>query len=304
MPLLLNLKMLKVSQLFVYPIKSLPGIAVNEASVTEKGFEHDRRWMLVDANNRFISQREAPQMTQLLVSIEDIGLRITHRTNDKSITIPFGSISLGRGKFTVWDDTCTGEYVSDEADKWFTNVLGLNCRLVYMPDDNSKRKVDPNYAPENTVTSFSDAYPFLIIGQSSLDDLNSRLPEPLPIDRFRPNIVFTGGEPFEEDLMESFSIAGINFYGVKLCARCVIITINQNSGSKGKEPIKTLASYRSKNNKIYFGQNLVHEGNGKITVGDELHVKSLHKEERFIIPECTEKSTPIDIEKTFGIIVE
>ncbi|MDB5009085.1 MAG: hypothetical protein JWP45_3478 [Mucilaginibacter sp.] len=303
MPVLLNLKMLKVSQLFVYPVKSLPGIAVNQTTVTEKGFEHDRRWMLVDKNNRFLSQREAPQMTQLLVTIEDKGLRITHRINEQSITIPFGSSLSGREEFTVWDDTCMGEYVSDEADKWFTKVLGLNCRLVYMPDD-SKRKVDPDYAPENAVTSFSDAYPFLIIGQSSLDDLNSRLHKSLPIDRFRPNIVFTGGEPFEEDLMGSFNIAGINFYGVKLCARCIIINIDQNTGSKEKEPIKTLASYRSKNNKIYFGQNLVHEGSGKITVGDELHVTSLNKDERFTIPNRTEKSATIDIEKTFGIIAE
>jgi hypothetical protein len=135
------------------------------------------------------------------------------------------------------------------------------------------------------ITSFADAYPFMMIGQASLDDLNSRLAEPLPMDRFRPNIVFTGGGPFEEDLLANFTIGNIHFYGVKLCARCIIPTIDQNTGVKRKEPLKTLASYRAKNNKIYFGQNLVHKGDGVIAVGDQLHAISLNHEERFMITE-------------------
>ncbi len=277
--------MLQISGLYIYPIKSLPGIAVNEARVTEKGFEHDRRWMLVDENNLFISQREAPQMTQLLVAIEYDGLRIEHKLKGNSITIPFGIPSPDQQVMvTVWDDTCKALYVSDEADEWFTAMLEINCRLVYMPDD-SMRIVDQRYAHGDMVTSFADAYPFMMIGQASLDDLNSRLTEALPMDRFRPNIVFTGGEAFEEDLLADFTIRNIHFYGVKLCARCIITTINQNNGVKGKEPLKTLASYRAKNNKIYFGQNLVHKGDGVIAVGDLLHALSLNQDERFMITE-------------------
>ena len=277
--------MLQISGLYIYPVKSLPGIAVSEALVTAKGFEHDRRWMLVDENNLFISQREAPQMTQLVVVIEYDGLHIKHKLKGNSIIIPFGPPPPDqRGTVTIWDDTCEARYVSGEADEWFTAMLGINCRLVYMPDD-SMRIVDRRYAPAEMVTSFADAYPFMMIGQASLDDLNSRLTEALPMDRFRPNIVFTGGGPFEEDLLADFTIRNIHFYGVKLCARCIITTINQNSGAKGKEPLKTLASYRAKNNKIYFGQNLVHKGDGVIAVGDQLHAISLNHEERFTITE-------------------
>jgi hypothetical protein len=174
--------------------------------------------------------------------------------------------------------------VSKEADRWFTSVLGVNCRLVYMPDD-SNRPVDPRYAPAGAITSFSDAYPFLVIGQGSLDDLNRRLAEPLPVNRFRSNIVFTGGQPFEEDRMGHFIIGNINFYGVKLCDRCPIPTIDQNSAVRGKEPLTILAGYRRKDNKILFGQNLVHNGSGKISVGDCIQVISINNEDRFIINE-------------------
>jgi uncharacterized protein YcbX len=272
---------LKISELYIYPIKSLAGIAVREASLTATGFRHDRRWMLVDVNNRFISQREAPQLALMQVDIENEALRVMHKIKGDSIAIPFKSAG-SEVAVTIWDDTCTGEYVSKEIDKWFTAILGISCRLVYMPDT-SKRLVDQRYAPGNAITSFSDAYPFLIIGQASLDDLNSRLDEALPMNRFRPNIVFTGGKPYEEDLIGHFKIGDINFYGVKLCDRCVMTTINQNSLAKTKEPLKTLAEYRQKNNKILFGQNLVHDGDGVIAVGDRLQIISINHEERFII---------------------
>jgi uncharacterized protein YcbX len=284
--------MLHVSELYIYPIKSLPGIAVTQAQVTKTGFEHDRRWMLVDENNLFISQREAPHMTQLLVAIENDGLKITHKINGASFLVPFflppSGGQGGRTAVVVWDDTCEAEFVSDEADEWFSKMLGFKCRLVYMPDD-TKRIVDQRYAPGDAITSFSDAYPFLIIGHASLDDLNSRLADPLPMDRFRPNIVFTGGRPFEEDLIGNFTIGNINFQGVKLCARCPITTINQQDASRGKEPLKTLASYRRKDNKVLFGQNLIHHGDGIIKVGDDLKILSYNDDERFMVNIPVEK---------------
>lgn len=273
--------MLQISELYIYPIKSLAGIAVTEALVTKTGFEHDRRWMLVDENGRFISQREVPEMALLQVSVQDNGLLATHKTKGNRIFIPFQS--TGRQvKVTIWDDTCSAEYVNRGTDKWFTAMLGINCRLVYMPDE-TKRIVDQRYAPGNAVTSFSDAYPFMIIGQASLDDLNSRLDQALPTNRFRPNIVFTGGQPFEEDRMGHFTVGDIDFYGVKLCARCNIITIDQDNAQSGKEPAKTLAGYRKKNNKILFGQNLVHQGAGIISIGDRMQIISRNDDERFII---------------------
>ena len=157
-----------------------------------------------------------------------------------------------------------------------------------MPDE-TQRQVEEAYAPAGAVTSFSDAYPYLLIGQSSLNDLNSKITVPVSMNRFRPNIVFTGGGPFEEDSFDSFTIGGNYFKGVKLCARCQVITISQENASKGKEPSKTLSAYRMRNNKIYFGQNLLGPNEGKVELGDELFVFTRHTEERFKIIPVPEK---------------
>lgn len=273
--------MLQVSELFIYPIKSLGGISVQSAVVTSRGLQHDRRWMLVNEHGHFITQREFPQMALLKTTVTNGGIAVNHHLNE-SILIPFNSESKPLHQFAVWDDTCMGQYVSEEFDQWFSDTLNIKCRLIYMPDD-SEREVDQRYAKPGMITSFADAYPFLLIGQASLDDLNNRMAQSLPMNRFRPNIVFTGGEPYSEDLMNQVDIACITFYGAKLCARCVLTTIDQQTAVKAKEPLKTLASYRMKNNKIMFGQNLIHENTGVITVGDELKVLSTHYDERFII---------------------
>ena len=261
-----------VSQLFIYPVKSLGGIEISSAMLTDRGFEHDRRWMLVDAYNRFISQRELPELALVQVSITDEGLKVVHKHCKEETIIPFEPLMTDHIFVTIWDDICMAQLVSETLNEWFSRVLSFPCKLVYMPGS-TRRKVDVNYAPNNEITSFSDGYPFLIIGQSSLDELNKKLAEPLPIERFRPNIVFTGGAPNEEDIFENFTINEINFYGVKPCARCVIPTIDQQTAVKGKEPLKTLATYRLKNNNVYFGQNLLHNGSGEIKVGDEIDVK-------------------------------
>ena len=263
--------MLRVSQLFIYPIKSLGGIELSSAMVTDRGFEHDRRWMLVDQNNRFLSQRELAAMALLKVALIPEGLKVWHAHHqDDSVIVPFAPETNQIGEFVIWDDTVTGQYVSEALDNWFTEALKTPCRLVYMPDD-SYREVSEKYAA-NKITSLSDAYPFMMIGQASLDDLNSRLTEQLPINRFRPNLVFTGGEAFEEDTMGHIQIKGIDFYGVKLCARCPVPTIDQDTIAKGKEPTKTLLTYRRRNNDVYFGQNFVHHGDGTVSVGDTISV--------------------------------
>lgn len=182
--------MLRVSKLFVYPIKSLGGVELTSAKVTDRGFEHDRRWMLVDGANRFLSQREFAQMALLRVNILADGLLVSHLTSADQLLIPFVPQTNQTGQFTVWDDTCMGQYVSAKADEWFSRMLGATCRLVYMPDD-SQRIVDPEakYVASRKITSFSDAYPFLLLGQASMDDLNARLPEQIPLNRFRANLV-------------------------------------------------------------------------------------------------------------------
>ena len=165
-------------------------------------------------------------------------------------------LSLNKKKFRYRDDTLFANEVDGEYSQWFSNHLGIKCKLVFFSEENP-RPVNPKYKVNNENVSFADAYPFLIIGQSSLDDLNSRLKESLPMNRFRPNLVFTGGEPYEEDHWRNFTIGSNRFVGVKLCDRCVLTTVNQDTVQKGAEPLKTLATYRQRDNKIYFGQNLV-----------------------------------------------
>jgi uncharacterized protein YcbX len=263
--------MLTISELFIYPVKSLSGIPVSSAVVTERGLQYDRRWLLVDEDNNFITQREFPLLALLQTQITNEGLVVTHKQNNSSFIIPFQPQTNSFINVRVWSDTCKAQLVSEEANQWFSQILSFPSRLVFMPDE-TQRKVDTRYAYNKEITSFSDAFPFLLIGQSSIDDLNNRLSEKISIIRFRPNIVFTGGEPFEEDVMEHFVVNNIHFYGVKLCARCTIPTINPETAERGKEPSKTLATYRMHRNKIYFGQNLLHNGEGVIKVGDEIEI--------------------------------
>lgn len=261
--------MLIVSQLYIYPIKSMGGIALDTARVTDRGLEYDRRWILVNDHNIQLTQRELPGMALLEPTITNNGLLITHRPTQTQLTIPFQPPTYKFTEVICWDDTVLAQFVDPRADAWFSDILKISCRLVYMPEE-TKRQTDLKYTEKGHITSFADGYPFLLIGEASLDELNSRLDTPLPMNRFRPNIVFTGGTPFQEDHLHSFTIRNIRFSGVKPCARCVITTINQGTAQQGKEPLHTLAKYRARDKKIFFGQNLIHQGLGQISVGDEL----------------------------------
>ena len=245
---------------------------MSAAQLTDRGFQYDRRWMLVDADNSFITQRECPQMSLLQTAFEKDLLIVHHKNKEGDrIELSLNPATAPTCKVKIWADECTAQYISTTADEWFSDKLSIPCRLVYMPDS-ERRKVDQQYAFNNEITNLSDAYPLLIIGQSSLDDLYSRLKQPLPMNRFRPNIVFTGGEPYEEDTMEHVVVNNIDLYGVKLCARCPITTTDQHTALRGKEPLKTFAKYRMKNNKVYFGQNMLYSKTGIINVGDVMEV--------------------------------
>lgn len=241
-------------------------------NITDRGFEYDRRWMLIDANNHFLTQREFAEMALLQVKIINEGLKVFHQKDENNfIIIPFKPVKIERVATDIWGVACEPFLVSDEADKWFSSVLNTSCRLVYM-DDATQVKIDERYNIDNKLTNFSDGFPILMISEASLEDLNSRATEALLMNRFRPNLVISNANAFEEDSMKEFVINGITFYGAKPSARCVITTINQSTAAKGKEPLKTLATYRSMNNKIYFGENVIAGGIGKINVGDEIVV--------------------------------
>lgn len=267
--------MLQISELFVYPIKSLGGISLTTAQVTERGLQHDRRWMLVDEANQFLTQRAFPQMALLQTQLTEDGLLIKHKKTSDKIIVPFQP-SGETMRVQVWSDVVKAVEVNKEISEGFSAILSMKCKLVYMPDS-TKRRVDTRYASNKEITSFSDGYPFMLISQSSLDDLNNRLQSPLPMNRFRPSIVVTGSLPFEEDEWAHFTSNNIDFFGVKLCARCVITTINQDEATSSKEPLQTLATYRKFQNKIYFGQNLLHRGEGMLRIGDSLQIKERKK---------------------------
>lgn len=270
------IRFMNLTEINIYPIKSLKGISLNQAKVESRGLEFDRRWMLVNEKNKFLTQREFPKMATVAVQIKNDGLNISDNGNE--ITVPFRTESGETANVKIWSNFCRAQVYESKINDWFSDVLQTNCRLVLMPDD-AQRKVNYFYAVHKTDTvSFADAYPFLLIGESSLEDLNSRLEKKIPMNRFRPNFVFNNSEPFAEDKWKKIQIGNTVFHLVKPCARCVITTIDQAIGiSDGKEPLKTLASYRipkrSIKKKILFGQNLIAENVGEVLrVGDKLEV--------------------------------
>jgi uncharacterized protein YcbX len=266
-------KSLLISELLIYPVKSLGGIRMESCRVTERGFEHDRRWMLVDAKNRFITQREFPELVFFRTAILGNNICITDKRDNCSINIPLVTNGGETIVVDIWDDRCEAICMDQPISDWFSERLLQSVRMVYMPDQ-SRRPVDPAFAENGELTSFSDGYPVLIIGEASLQDLNRRLETPITMDRFRPNIVFKGELPFEEDgFLEIFS-GDVQFRAVKPCARCILTTTDQESGLRSPEPLKTLSVYRKLNNKIYFGQNLLVLKTGSIQVGDKLTILS------------------------------
>lgn len=265
------MNVLQLHEIWIYPIKSLGGISLNEATVMDKGLKFDRRWMLVDEHNRFLTQREYPQMALFQVSLNDQHLHIRHRKNNATLEFPALATTGTTHRTTIWNDEVTTLEPVPEASAWFAEQLNMNCRLVHFPEINP-RPVDPRHATNHEHVSLADAYPFLIIGQASLDDLNTRLTSPVSIKRFRPNFVFTGGNPFEEDHWKDFSIGTVDFTGVKNCARCVLTTVDPETGTKGKEPLATLSQYRKNENKILFGQNAVARSTGTIRINDRITV--------------------------------
>lgn len=246
---------------------------VESAAIASTGFVHDRLLMITNLSGHFLSQRSLPKMTLIqpeLIRKPDGTEQMRLHAPDMD-TIPFSVNKTGKAdQVIVWGDWCFGVDQGDAVAAWLTAFLETDCRLVAMLDG-TRRPVDPDYAlTDNDVTSFTDGYPFLMISEASLDQLNGKLPTPIGMDRFRPNIVIAEALPHEEDALGQWKIGETIFSAVKLCGRCVMTTIDQMTAVKGIEPNKTLATYRRFNNKIYFGNNLIHHTNGIIRIGDKV----------------------------------
>jgi uncharacterized protein YcbX len=265
-----------IQQTFIYPVKSLAGIPRDSLVLTDRGAQGDRRWMLVDNEGRFISQREWPRLCLFRVRTANEGFEIEGRRGE-SVRLPL-TLEQGRNAMvSVWSDTVCAIEADQEVNQFFSRELDMPCRLVYMPEE-SHRFVDSAYAGDGQLTSFSDAYPLLLIGSGSLRELNRRLREnsesEMSWDRFRPNIVVATDEPHVEDSWSEFALGNVEARGVKLCSRCVMTTVDQSSGVAGKEPLRTLAQYRTMKNKIMFGQNVISH-QGVIRIGDAIRISKI-----------------------------
>ncbi|MCH9699398.1 MAG: MOSC domain-containing protein [Gammaproteobacteria bacterium] len=260
-----------VSELYIYPVKSLAGIALQEATLEQTGFHYDRRWMVVTADGQFLTQRTHPHMALVKTSLADQTLRLSKVGFDDCLVAP-ETTQTKHFSVTVWNDTVEANHVSDQVDEWLSEAIGESCHLVCFPND-VQRQVSHVNARSDDVTAFSDGFPLLLISQGSLDDLNSRLDETIPMQRFRPNIVVTGCEPFAEDDWQLIDIAGIGMRITKPCSRCAMTTVDPETGQyTGKEPLRTLSTYRRQGNKVMFGQNVLHDQPGRIGVGDQLRL--------------------------------
>jgi uncharacterized protein YcbX len=261
---------MRLSRLFVYPVKSAAGIELDSGRVDEFGLEHDRRWMIVDENGLFLTQRDEPRFALIRARPTADGLELS------SAQAPAIAVSRPDGPMApviVWSDTVGGVDAGNLAAEWLSDFIGDRLRLVYMPDA-TFRRVDPDYSPTARRVSFTDGFPFLLISQESMDELNRRLEQPLGIERFRPNLVVSGAaHPHAEDEWKHVRIGDIEFSVVKPCARCAIPTVDPRTAERGKEPSRTLATYRKRNGKVYFGQNVIHENVGRLSVGDTATVR-------------------------------
>jgi uncharacterized protein len=259
-----------LSGLYMYPIKSAGGIPIEAWDVDGRGLRHDRRWMLVDEAGRFMSQRRFPRLALVGVRIEPDHL-VVDAPEMPSLEVPLRSPDASLRLARVWNDLVEVLTVGDEADHWFGEFLDVRCKLVYLPDE-SIRPVDPAYGNTEDQVGLADGFPFVLVSEASLADLNARLEQPMPINRFRPNLVVRGCEPFAEDGWRLICISKIPLRVVKPCSRCTITTVDQRTATTGKEPLRTLARFRRAGNKVLFGQNLIHDETGTLRVGDPVEI--------------------------------
>ena len=255
-----------LSAIHVYPIKSCRGLSPDAWPVDRFGFQFDRRWMLIDERGVFLSQRTHRRLALVRITMGDEHLTV--ETEGKpAIQVSLYPPELHPVRVVVWRDVMDACCPEPEADRWFSEFLGEEVRLAHMPD-RVKRPLNPFYARNGGQASFADAFPFLLIGQSSLDDLNRRMVTPLPMNRFRPNLVVSGAEPFAEDGWQHIQVGSLELEVVKPCERCVVTTTDQETAMFGKEPLRTLATFRRVGNQVIFGMNAVHSGVGRLAIGD------------------------------------
>ncbi len=266
----------ELSSIIVYPLKSASEISLKNSFLEKRGLVNDRRWMVVDNYKRFISQRTNPEMALLKPEIVDRTIRIC-APGMEDLEMPLfpdeGRIIM----VEIWEDRCEALVANKHSEKWISDYLGKKCNFVFMPNL-CNRIVDQDYGFGKNQVAFSDGFPLLLISESSLKDLNGRVSEEITMKRFRPNLVVKNTAPYQEDEWESIRIGDCELKIVKACSRCVLTTVNPETGIfSGREPLKTLAKFRKLNGEVVFGQNLIPSSYGKIEVGMKIEILKLKK---------------------------
>ncbi len=263
---------MEIIGLFIYPIKGMAGIAVNEALCTSKGFQYDRRFMLIDENGKFVSQRNTPLLSTFKTELNERGITISY--NHEKIHIDSNSVTNQMIQCTVWSSDAEAFLLKSDINNWFTKNLGFNCKMVFM-DEQMRRSKQINSIKEEISLSFADGYPYLMLGSASVDLLNSKLEDPVNANRFRANIIIKTNQPHIEDQWDEILINRASFKNIKPCVRCQVIGIDQEKGLRDKTTIKTLSQYRSFNNNITFGTNAITlSPNTIIKIGDQVKIVS------------------------------
>jgi len=259
--------------IFVYPLKSCRAVALRSAKLEPRGLPNDRRWMIVDDAGRFLTQRTEPRLALVDVAIDPTALWLS-APGAPSLRVPRVADGRARRRVQVWRDEVDAIDCGEAAAAWTSAWLGRPTMLVFMPDD-VERRVNPKYAQPHDIVGFADGFPFLLASTSSLDDVNARLHRPVPMERFRPNIVVEGSQAWAEDGWKRIGMGPVAVLRVaKPCERCAITTVDQRTAESGVEPLRTLATFRTSGNAVLFAQNCLLETPGTIAVGDQVTVLS------------------------------
>jgi len=266
---------IRLASIHVYPMKAARAVDLGESLVEPWGLAGDRRWMLADEDGRFVSQREEPALARVSVILGKNGVGVTFSAPCVPrcrVAIPAGAEML---KVSVWGTSFVASGAGPEADRWFSAYLGRPVRLVYL-DDPARRPVDPGYARPGDTVSFADGFPLLLTSAGSLGELGGWLAgageQPVPMTRFRPNVVVAGAPPWAEDRWRLIRIGAVPFRVVKPCGRCVVTTTDQVTGERGRQPLRMLAQRRRLGRELVFGQNLIPDAGGVIRVGDPVEI--------------------------------
>ncbi len=261
--------MVKLTGIFIYPVKSARGIALANAELSDRGLTHDRRFMIVDDQGLFVTQRQEPALARLETALEGDALALSFE--GQTVRVPLAPPDGAARRVCVFSDEVEARDLGPDARAFLSAALAQPLSLVYMPAE-SRRAVDPKRAGPDEVVSFADGFPYLLANETSLEALNGALEHPVPMARFRPNFVIAGAPAYAEDSFGELTIGEVPFVALKPCSRCVIIDTDQQRGVRAPGPLEALARTHKIGNRAIFGQNLVARGRGTVRVGDPVRI--------------------------------